>query len=175
VGIRAADATGGDPAAASIRSVTTPAAPFPIDVSVAPALRHARWRHWWRGGWPPLLVALACAGSYALFLVLPYYVNDLDRFPLEEVAMGYHDPKDLWPHAQGGWASFRLAGMATFLLGPALALATLAWAVVRTRQGIAAGDLRRTAPALVAAAVAIGTIGWLFSPFGRALMSWFLD
>ena len=61
--------------------------------------------------------------------------------------MGYHDPKDLWPHDEGGWASFRRAGMATFFLGPAVALATLAWAVVRTRQGIALGDMRRTAPA----------------------------
>ena len=125
--------------------------------------------------WPVLVVAVGCAAAYAIFFVLPYYANELQRFPLADVAVGYHDPKDLWPHAEGGWASFRLAGMATFLLGPALTLATLAWAVVRTRQGIAAGDLRRTAPALVAAAVAIGTIGWLFSPFGRALMSWFLD
>jgi hypothetical protein len=159
------------PDCSSIAIVTTPAAPIPIEVSVAPVVRG----RWWRSGWPPLLLAVACAGAYAVFFALPYYVNELDRFPLEEVAMGYHDPKDLWPHAQGGWASFRLAGMATFFLGPALALATLAWAVVRTRQGIMAGDLRRTAPALVAAAVAIGTIGWLFSPFGRALMSWFLD
>lgn len=155
----------------SIAIVTTPTAPIPIEVSVAPVVRG----RWWRSGWPPLLLAMACAGAYAVFFALPYYVNELDRFPLEEVAMGYHDPKDLWPHAQGGWASFRLAGMATFFLGPALALATLAWAVVRTRQGIMAGDLRRTAPALVAAAVALGTLAWLFSPFGRALMSWFLD
>ena len=175
MGIRVTDDTGGDRAPASICRVTSPATPIPIDVSVAPAVRHARWRHWWRSGWPPLLAALTCAAAYALFFVLPYYVNDLDRFPLEEVAMGYHDPKDLWPHAQGGWASFRLAGMTTFLLGPAVALATLAWAAVRTRQGIVAGDLRRTAPALLAAALAVGTIGWLFSPFGRALMAWFLD
>jgi hypothetical protein len=35
--------------------------------------------------------------------------------------------------------------------------------------------MRRTAPALVAAALSLGTIAWLFSPFGRALMTWFLD
>jgi hypothetical protein len=159
------------PDCSSIAIVKTPTAPIPIEVSVAPVVRG----RWWRSGWPPLLLAMACAGAYAVFFALPYYVNELDRFPLEEVAMGYHDPKDLWPHAQGGWASFRLAGMATFFLGPALALATLAWAVVRTRQGIMAGDLRRTGPALVAAAIALGTLAWLFSPFGRALMSWFLD
>lgn len=155
--------------------MTAPATRLPIDVSVAPLVRHARLLHWWRGGWPPLVAALSCAGAYAVFFALPYYVNGLDAFPLDEVAGGLHDPQDLWPHEQGGWASFRLAGMATFYLGPALALTTLAWAAVRTRQGIAAGDLRRTAPALLAAALAVGTLGWLFSPFGRALMGWFLD
>lgn len=155
--------------------MTAPATRLPIDVSVAPLVRHPRLLHWWRGGWPPLLVALACAGAYAVFFLLPYYVNDLDRFPLHDVAAGFHDPKDLWPYAQGGWASFRLAGTATFYLGPALAMTTLAWAAVRTRQGIAAGDLGRTAPALVAAALTVSTLGWLFSPLGRALMGWFLD
>jgi hypothetical protein len=153
--------------------VTAPAT-LPIDVSVTSLGRHPRLLHWWRGGWPPLVAALTCAGAYAVFLVLPYYVNDLDRLPLVEVASGRHDPQDLWPHAQGGWVSFRVGGMVTFYLGPALALATLAWAAVRTRQGIAAGDLRRTAPALLAAALAVGTLGWLFSPFGRALLTWFL-
>lgn len=122
------------------------------------------------------MVALGCAGAYAAFFALPYHVNDLDRYPLDELAMGAPDPQDLWPHDRGtGWAWFRTAGMTTFFLGPAVALGTLAWAAVRTRQGIAAGDLGRTAPALVAAAISIGTIAWLFSPFGGALMAWFLD
>lgn len=176
VGIRAPDRTGATPPNATIRTVTTPAARFPIDVSVAPVVRGARWRRWWSSGWPPLVAALACAGAYAAFFVLPYYANGLDRFPLADLATGTHDPRVLWPHDQGtGWASFRRAGMATFFVGPAVALGTLAWAAVRTRQGIALGDMRRTAPALVAASLSLGTIAWLFSPFGRALMTWFLD
>lgn len=172
MGIRVATGTERTHATASIRHVTTPAAPLPIDVSVAPV---ARWHGWWRSGWPPLLVALGCAGAYAAFLAMPYYVNDLDRLSFAELTSGAHDPRELWPHDQGsGWASFRLAGMATFFVGPAVALGTLAWAAVRTRQGIAAGDLRRTGPALMAAAISLGTIAWLFSPAGRALMAWFL-
>jgi hypothetical protein len=129
--------------------VTTPAAPLPIDVSVASVARGARWRRWWRRGWPPLLAALGCAGAYAAF------------------ARGPHD-------GGGAGAAFRFAATATFLAGPTVTLGVLAWAVVRTRDGIAAGDLRRTAPALVAAAVSIGTVAWLFSPLGRALTAWYL-
>jgi hypothetical protein len=140
-------------------------------VSVASAVRG----RWWRSGWPPLLLALACAGAYAVFFALPYYVNDLDRFTLAELATAAPAPREAWPHDQGpSWDAFRVGAMATFLLDPAVALATLAWAVVRTRQGIAAGDLLRTGPALVAAAIALGILAWLFSPFGRALMAWFL-
>ncbi len=59
--------------------------------------------------WPPVVMALGCATTYALVFVVPYYVNGLDRFPLEDVAAGYHDPKDLWPTTPGsptssGWA-----------------------------------------------------------------------
>jgi hypothetical protein len=156
---------------ATIGRVSTPATPIPLDVSVATTPR----RTWWRSGWPPLLASLACAGAYAVFIALPFYVNGLDAYPLEDLATGRHDPLGLWPYTRGAaWESFRVAGMATFLLGPAAAIAAGAWAVVRTHQGIAAGDLLRTAPALVAAAVAAGTVAWLFSPSGSALTGWFL-
>ena len=151
--------------------MSTPAAPFPIDVSVATAGRAS----WWRSGWPPLLLSVGCAGAYAVFVALPFYVNGLDAYPLEELATGRHDPRDLWPYTRGpAWESFRVVGMATFLLGPAAAVAAGAWAAVRTRQGIAAGDLRRTAPALVATAIAVAVVAWLFSPSGTAVTEWFL-
>lgn len=151
---------------------------MPIDVSVASVAsvaRAARWHRWWRSGWPPLLAALGCAGAYAVFFALPYYVNHLDGLPLAELTAGAHDPRTLWPHDGGDAWAFGLATTATFLAGPAATLGVLAWAVVRTRDGITAGDLRRTGPALVAAAVSIGTVAWLFSPLGRALTAWSLD
>jgi hypothetical protein len=150
--------------------VSTPAAPLPIDVSVPVA----RWT-WWRSGWPPLLLALGGVASYALFIALPYYVNGLDAYGSDELTAGQHPPEELWPYTRGpAWASFRLAGMATFYLGPAVAIAAAGWAAVRVRQGIAADDVRQTAPALVAAAVAVGTVAWLFSPSGSTMLGWFL-
>ena len=65
--------------------------------------------------------------------------------------------------------------MATFFLGPAVALGHAGLGRGPHPAGHRPGDLRRTAPALVAAALSLGTIAWLFSPFGRALMAWFLD
>jgi hypothetical protein len=77
--------------------------------------------------------------------VLPYYANDLDRFPLADVAIGYPDPRDLWPYdtALGG--------------GPLMP--------------------RPAGPCgvLMALAVALGILVWLLSPFGVALMQWWLD
>jgi hypothetical protein len=64
--------------------------------------------------------------------------------------------------------------MPTFLLAPAVAVGAGAGAAARTRQGIAAGDLRRTAPALLATAIAVAVVAWLFSPSGTAVTEWFL-
>ncbi len=57
--------------------------------------------------------------AYALLVVLPYHVNDLDRFPLGDVAIGYHDPKDLWPTTipyVGGW--LHLGGVLSMVAAP---------------------------------------------------------
>ena len=75
----------------------------PLDQS-APTVRARRdeARRSQRRAWFPLILVLLCTTAYGLFFVLPYYVNDLDQFPLEEVASGAHDPKDLWPYEAGG-------------------------------------------------------------------------
>jgi hypothetical protein len=119
-----------------------------------------------------LLVALGCAGSYVLFLALPYYAEGLGDPPLQAVVGWAYDLRV----ADGpAGPAFLLGGMITYYLGPAVALGVTAWAALRTAQGIAASDLRQTAPALAAAAISVGTLAWLFSPLGRALMAWFLD
>lgn len=120
------------------------------------------------------MLAIGCAGAYAALVALPSQVSGLDRVPLAE-PIASEASRELWPGDEvGGWASFRLAGAVTFLVGPVVALGAFAWAAVRTREGITAGDLLRTAPALVAAAISLGTVAWLFSPLGRALTAWFL-
>lgn len=45
--------------------------------------------------------ATAATAIFAVTIVLPYYVNDLDVLPLAEVAGGAHDPKELWPQGAG--------------------------------------------------------------------------
>lgn len=50
---------------------------------------------------------LATLTLYCVGVLLPYYVNDLHRLPLAEVAGGAHDPKDLWPPSSA-WPWHRL-------------------------------------------------------------------
>lgn len=128
-----------------------------------------------RRGWRQLLLALGCAAAYGVFLVLPYYVNNLDSFPLEDVAGGYHDPKDLWPldTALGGIV-FGVGGLMAVLFGPYVTLGALSWALVGLWRDRAA-DWRFRGTSLVAVVVAVGTLIWLVLPFGAALVKWRLD
>ena len=110
-----------------------------------------------------------------MFFVLPYYVNHLDRFPLEEVAMGYHDPKDLWPRntALGGLAT--LGGLLTMIGGPMIVLGVLTrvpYQLVARRRDL---RVRGVVVLLLAATVAVMTMVWATSPFAEALMGWWLD
>lgn len=121
------------------------------------------------------MLALGCATAYGVFLVLPYYVNNLDAFPLEDVAAGYHDPKELWPinNTLGG-VVFGFGGLVTVLFGPAVTLGALSWALVEIWRNRAAG-WRIWGMSLIAAVIALGTLVLLVSPFGAALTKWRLD
>lgn len=51
-------------------------------------------------GWAPwvaLVLAVGGAVSYVLSTALPCYVNDLDRFPLEDMPWG-RDYTETWPY-----------------------------------------------------------------------------
>lgn len=121
------------------------------------------------------MLALGCAAAYGVFLVLPYYVNNLDALSLEDVAAGYHDPKDLWPlNTTLDGIVFGVGGLMTVLFGPAVTLGALSWALVGLWRDVAAG-WRFRGMSLAAVVVALGTLGWLVSPFGAALVSWWLD
>lgn len=125
--------------------------------------------------WPTVVLAVGCAAAYAVFFVLPYYANGLQRYPLADVAIGYHDPKDLWPRTTALGPVFGIGGFLTLTLGPFVAFGTLAWAVARLVLARAAHGWRERAALLVAAAVSLGTLAWLATPFAGALMGWFLD
>ena len=129
-----------------------------------------------RGARIPLVLALACAASYAVFLVLPYYLNDLDRFPLAEVAGGMHDPKDLWPFDQGvGGGLLMIGGYFSLIISPIVAVAAAAWAALDTWYGWDERDARRVVLGVLTIGVAGATFAWLVSPLGQALVAWFLD
>lgn len=121
------------------------------------------------------MLALGCATAYGLFLVLPYYLNNLDAFPLEDVAAGFHDPKELWPlnNTLGG-VVFGFGGSLTVLFGPAVTLGALSWALVGAWRNRAAG-WRICGMSFGAVVIALGTLVWLVSPFSAALIKWWLD
>lgn len=125
------------------------------------------------------LVAFAVLGValYGLGVLMPYYVNNLDRLSLQEVTSN-HDPKDLWP--QGPFAGFvQLAGLlsigftplilgASVLVGGGALLYGLFTKTERVSLGMAVALL-----CVVAGCVA--GFGYVGSPMWSALATWRLD
>jgi hypothetical protein len=126
--------------------------------------------------WMPLLMAAGSAAAVGVFLLLPYYANGLDRFPLEEVASGLHDPKELWPFDQGAIGGlFMLGAYATMTLGPPVAALAAGWAGFEVWRNRAHPDRRRVGFAISAVILAALTWAWCLSPLGGALIGWMLD
>lgn len=130
-----------------------------------------------RPAWPALVLAVAGAAAYAVFFALPYYVNDLDRFPLDEVAYGMPDPMTQWPHADGGLVSFVFGMGALFTLAcaPFGAAAGVIWGVFNLWRERQVRDVGRIATSILAVAFGVGALAWLGSPLGSALITRFLD
>ena len=127
--------------------------------------------------WPALALAVMCAAAWAIFFVLPYYVNDLDRFSLTEVASGLHDPQDLWPYADGDLLSstFALGAMFTLAAAPLAGAASVIWACLNLWRDRAEPVRRdRIAASLLAVAFGTAAIAWLATPLGSALITWWL-
>jgi hypothetical protein len=125
--------------------------------------------------WLPLVVVAACAAALGVFLVLPYYANGLDRYPLDEVAAGFHDPKELWPYASPMGGLFWFGAFFAMTLGPFVVFCTMLWSastLIVDRGSHTRHDRRVLGLAVV---VAVGTLAWFLTPFASALMSWFLD
>jgi hypothetical protein len=104
-------------------------------------------------------------------MALPYYANDLDRLPLDDVRWGAVDSATAWPL---GTVWGNLAGvLALTLAHPALAVVT----VMATCAAVTTG-LRRRPIALAFVVVAVGgaaVLAWVWGPTGRALTTWLLD
>jgi hypothetical protein len=123
-----------------------------------------------------LTASLVCAAAYAVFVVLPYLVNGLGRYPLGEVAIGYHDPKDLWPLNTGiGSVVWGLGVMFTIVFGPLVAVCASLWALIAA--GLAWQRLLTGQRVALIATVVCGlaVMAFVVSPFGQALTRWWLD
>jgi hypothetical protein len=108
---------------------------------------------------------------FALGMALPYYGNDLDRLPLEDLRFGRVDPETAWPLGTvwGGLASF----LALTLAHPVLAVVT----VMAICAAVTAGLQRRPIALgfVVIALAGVAVLAWVWGPTGRALMTWLLD
>ena len=120
-------------------------------------------------------VALLAVLPYVAGVLLPYYVNDLHHLPLEEVASGRHDPKDLWPGASGLGGFVQLGGFLSIGLTPILLIVALAGAGTcltpwhrRTSRAVTAGLAFVTL-------VCVAALAFFFSPMGNALVTWRMD
>ena len=126
------------------------------------------------------LVPAVPVAAYAAGVLLPYYVNDLHELPLEEVAGGAHDPKDLWPSGTWWGPWLRLAGILVGGVAPAALFLTGLAALVYAVRGSLTGARRHRSPAMTACLVGLAVAClWAASAFlgptAGALSRWSLD
>jgi hypothetical protein len=125
--------------------------------------------------WPPWLalgLALFCAASYAVALVLPYYANGLHHRPPGE-SLHLHELSGLWPY--DSFLEVPVVMLAAFALtvAPFVSTVVAGWAGYRawTDRRVP----RRVALWAAALVVSVGTLGWLTTPLAEELIVWFLD
>jgi hypothetical protein len=135
--------------------------------------------HTARGVWGLTAIVTLTVAPYLAFVLGAYYVNDLDRFPIESIGSGLYDPKGMWPTTVpylGGWAH----GIGLFSIGfvPVIgvfvlcAAAYLAVSVLRRNpraRGVAAGY------AMVAVACLVGVTWFVGSDTSEYLAAWQAD
>lgn len=132
---------------------------------------------------PTIVATLAVLAGIAVVLygvgvLLPYYVNDLDRFPIADVAGGAHDPKDLWPQGPANGLT-QIAGLLSLLLVPLLLVTSGVGSGFLLLYGLVAKTERVLRPAVLALSgvflVCLAGLVHFFSPLGSAMTSWRLD
>lgn len=140
----------------------TPTQAPAVFLAATPTTRRSR-------AWIPLVLAIGSAAAYAVFFALPFYVNDLDRYPLAEVAYGMPDPMTQWPHADGGIVCmiFGLGSLATLGVAPFVAAFAIGRATYDLWRERAERDVTRIVTSLLAVAFGAGAFAWLGSPSGR--------
>ena len=138
-----------------------------------PAQRTASWRL------PSLwLSAVALLGLLWIAGVLvPYYVNGLDRLPASELTSGAWDPAQLWP-ADAGVIGRAVQVAGAFVGWPLMYVvhlgSTLASAYL-LKQEWSTSSRGERALLVALATLSAALTGLLLSPFGIALSTWALD
>ena len=134
----------------------------------------SRWRP---VAWMPLILLVVSGAAYGLFLVLPYYVNDLDRLPLEEVASGPHDATELWPYRGGGVLSviWSLGSVFAVMVAPLLTLGAPLWAATVMWRDRRTLHTREWVALVMAVVIGAALIAELATPFHGALVDWWFD
>ncbi len=150
--------------------MTAVAAPTSADV------REPTWR---RVGGLALVAGVPLA-VFAAGILLPYYGNDLDALPLEELASGRHDPKELWPSSTWWGGLLRLAGILAWGLAPLFLVLTGLAAAATAVHAWVTGPRRHRSPARVAVLVVLAVAclwgsTWFLGPEAGALWTWTMD
>ena len=129
---------------------------------------------WW-APWLVLVLALTVPASYAVSMVLPYYVNDLDRFPLDEMPWGV-DYTELWPYDTAYSFPVGLAGIYAILGAPLVAMGIVLWVGYWWNARWRTATWSARVATTLAVVVAVSTMAWLVSsPLASTLVVWFLD
>jgi hypothetical protein len=147
-----------------------------VDAPRAEAVGRLSWRRFGA----LVLVAAVPLAAYGSGVLLPYYVNDLDALPLDDVAGGAYDPKDLWPSGTWWGPWLRLLGILVGSAAPSALLLTGLAATVYAVRGALFSARRRRAPVMVAALVALAVAcwwgaTWFLGPTAAALSAWVMD
>ena len=146
-----------------------------VDLHVAPS-ETTRGKPLPSGRAPWIALALAVSAALSIFfsMVLPYYVNDLDRFASEDLYLA-GDPGQMWPYDTAYSVPFVLAWIYALACAPFVAGAVAMWAGFRLWVDRRTMTHLTRAVTLVAAAVSIGTWVWLLTPVSSTILYWVLD
>jgi len=140
------------------------------DVGLPRSTSPGRW-----APWLVLMLAVTVPASYGVSMLLPYYANDLDRFPLEEMPWGV-DYTELWPYDTAYSFPIGLAGLYAVAVAPFVSVGIVVWVGYWWSARWQAATWSSRVATLLAVAFSLCTIGWLMtSPLASTLVSWWLD
>ena len=140
------------------------------DVAFHPSTSLGRW-----APWLVLVLAATVPASYGVSMLVPYYANDLDRFPLEEMPWGV-DYTELWPYDTAYSFPIGLAGIYAVAVAPFVSVGIVVWAGYWWSTRWRAATWSSLVATLLAVALSLCTMAWLMtSPLASTLVSWWLD